>query len=83
MKINNNFNFADFRKFVNRNFRIKVHGFVNGVKRNVLVGVTGLLEILGGSIEKMCKFVERAWNCPEDKCACKIYGGAMITFYVK
>lgn len=79
----NNFNFADFRANVNRNFRIKVNGVVNGVKRNVLVGVSGLLEILGGSLEKLQKFVARAFACMQDKCACKIYGGATVTFYVK
>lgn len=78
-----NFNFAEFRANINRNFRIKVNGIVNGVKRNVLVGVSGLLEILGGSIEKLQKFVNRAFASMADKCACKIYGGATVTFYVK
>ena len=32
---------------INRNFRIKVNGYVNGVKVNKLVGVSGLLAILG------------------------------------
>lgn len=87
-KINNimnktNFNFAAFRANINRNFRIKVNGIINGVKRNVLVGVSGLLEILGGSIEKLQKFVNRAFASMADKCACKIYGGATVTFYVK
>lgn len=68
--------------FINRNFRIKVSGYVNGVKRNTLVGVAGLLDILG-TWDKLVKFVLRALNCLSDKCACKIYGGAKVTFYAK
>lgn len=79
----NNFNFAEFRASVNRNFRIKVNGIVNGVKVNTLVGVDGLLNLLGGCIDKLIKFVERAFNSLADKCACKIYGGATVTFYAK
>lgn len=78
-----NLSFEELRAMVNRNFRIKVHGIVNGVMRNVLVGVSGLLEVLGGSVENLKKFVSRAFASEGDKCACKIYGGAMITFYVK
>ena len=68
---------------INRNFRIKVNGNVNGVKVNKLVGVSGLLAILGGSWDKLVKFVLRAFNSLADKCACKIYGGATVTFYAK
>lgn len=68
---------------INRNLRIKVNGIVNGVKVNKLVGVSGLLAILGGSWDKLVKFVLRAFNSLEDKCACKIYGGATVTFYAK
>ena len=68
---------------INRNFRIKVAGLVNGVRVNKLVGVRGLLEILGGSWQKLVKFVLRAFNSLTDKCACKIYGGATVTFYAK
>lgn len=68
--------------FINKNFRIKVSGYVNGVKRNTLVGVAGLLDVLG-SWDKLVKFVLRAMNSFADKCACKIYGGAMVTFYAK
>ena len=68
---------------INRNFRIKVNGIVNGVKVNKLVGVSGLLAILGGSWDKLVKFVLRAFNNLTDKCACKIYGGATVTFYAK
>ena len=80
---------ASFARFemnvanINRNFRIKVYGMVNGVKVNKLVGVSGLLEILGGSVEKLVKRVLRALNAASDKCRCKLYGGAAVTFYSK
>ena len=68
---------------INSNFRIKVSGMVNGERVNKLVGVRGLLAILGGSWQKLVKFVLRAFNSLTDKCACKIYGGAKVTFYAK
>ena len=68
---------------INSNFRIKVYGMVNGERVNKLVGVRGLLAILGGSLQKLVKFVLRAFNSLTDKCACKIYGGATVTFYAK
>ena len=68
---------------INRNFRIKVNGTINGAYVSKLVGVRGLLEILGGSWNKLVKFVLRAFNNLTDKCACKIYGGATVTFYAK
>lgn len=68
---------------INKNFRIKVYGFVDGVKVNKLVGVSGLLEILGGSLEKLVKMVLRAMNCLDSKCTCKLYRGAKVTFYAK
>lgn len=70
-------------KTINKNFRIKVSGMVNGERVNKLVGVSGLLAILGGSWQKLVKMVLRAFNCLADKCACKIYGGAKVTFYAK
>ena len=68
---------------INKEWRIKVKGVINGIKYNTLVGVSGLLKILGGSFDKLQKFVNRAFECPYDKCACKIYGGATVTFYAK
>ena len=68
---------------INRNFRIKVNGIVNGFYLNTLVGVSGLLEILCGDLNKLVKMVLRAFNNLTDKCACKIYGGATVTFYAK
>lgn len=68
---------------INRNFRIKVNGIVNGQYVSKLVGIKGLLAILGGCWEKLVKMVLRAFNSASDKCTCKIYGGAKITFYAK
>ena len=69
-------------KTINKNFRIKVAGIVDGVRINKLVGVRGLLVIVG-LWKKLVKMVLRAFNCLADKCACKIYGGAKVTFYAK
>lgn len=68
---------------INMNFRIKVQGIVNGIKVNTLVGVSGLLRYLGGSIEKMEKMLKRAFASMGDKCACKVYGGIKVVFYAK
>ena len=68
---------------INRNFRIKVHGLVNGQKWNKLVGVSGLLALLHNDLDRLAKMVLRAFNSLSDKCACKIYGGATVTFYAK
>lgn len=70
-------------KEINRNFRIKVSGIVNGVKMHTLVGVRGLLKVLNNNLERLYKFVQRAFDSMADKCACKIYGGAVVTFYAK
>lgn len=69
--------------FINKNFRIKVSGMVEGRKVNSLVGVAGLIAVLGGDIAKAEKYVNRAYNTGADKCTCKIYGGARVTFYAK
>ena len=67
---------------INKNFRIKINGIINGAYVSKLVGVRGLLAILG-TWEKVVKFVLRAFNSLADKCVCKIYGGAKVTFYAK
>lgn len=67
---------------INKNFRIKVAGLVNGERVNKLVGVRGLLAIVG-NWAKVVKFALRAFDCFADKCVCKIYGGAKVTFYAK
>lgn len=67
---------------INRNFKIKVFGIVNGVKRNTLVGVSGLINILNGDEQKAMAMVTRAFNSGKDRTDCKIYGGAKVSFYV-
>lgn len=67
---------------INRNFKIKVFGIVNGVKRNTLVGVSGLINILNGDEERAMSMVTRAFNSGKDRTDCKIYGGAKVSFYV-
>lgn len=44
--------------------------------------MSGLLRILGGNMEKLQKFVARAFKSLEDKCVCKVYGQPIaISFY--
>lgn len=56
---------------------------VGGKKVNTLVGVSGLLKLLNGDTAKMDKYIKRSLKSMQDKTCCKIYGGAMVTFYVK
>lgn len=70
-------------KTINANWRIKVYGTINGKFVNTLVGVRGLLRILDGNLERLLKFVARAFASMETKVACKIYRGPVITFYAK
>ena len=67
-------------KEINRNFKIKVNGFVNGKKVNVAVGVSGLINIVG-DIELVNRLLNRAFNCIGDKEICKLRRGVKITFY--
>lgn len=67
---------------INRNFKIKVFGIVNGIKVNTLVGVSGLINILNGDERKAMAMVTRAFNSGLDRTDCKIYGGAKVSFYV-
>lgn len=66
---------------VNRNFKIKVFGIVNGKKVNTLVGVSGLLRILDGSVDLANRLFDRAFNSMDDKCVCKLRRGVKVTFY--
>lgn len=67
---------------INRNFKIKVYGFINGVKINTLVGVSGLTAFLNGDEAKVQKFVARAFASGLDRTDCKLYRGVRISFYV-
>lgn len=66
---------------INRNFKIKVFGFVDGKKVNMLVGVSGLLRIVG-DVDLAERMIGRAFRSMEDKCECKLRRGVKVTFYV-
>lgn len=66
---------------INRNFKIKVFGFINGKNINTLVGVSGLIRILNGDEAKAQKFVARAFASGQDRTDCKVYGGVRVSFY--
>jgi hypothetical protein len=68
-------------KSINRNFRIKVNGMVDGNKINKLVGVKGLIELIG--VEMANKMLRRAFNGKDDKTVCKLRCGIKISFYNK
>lgn len=65
---------------INRNYKIKVNGIVNGKKVNKLVGVSGLIQIVG-DIQLVNRLLKRAFNCYGDKEVCKLRRGVKITFY--
>lgn len=66
---------------INRNFKIKVSGYVNGEKVNTLVGVSGLVRMLDGAIELINRLLDRAFNSTGDKCICKLRRGMVVSFY--
>lgn len=68
-------------KSINRNFRIKVNGIVDGKKINKLVGVKGLIELIGVGMAN--KMLRRAFNGKDDKTVCKLRRGIKISFYIK
>ena len=65
---------------INRNYKIKINGIVNGKKVNMLVGVSGLIKIVG-DIDLVNRSLDRAFNCIGDKEVCKLRRGVKITFY--
>lgn len=65
---------------VNKTFKLKVNGLINGKKVNSLYGCSGLIKIIG--LEFFNKFCDRAFHCGEDKCVCKLRRGIVVTFYV-
>lgn len=65
-------------KEINRNFRIKINGIVDGKKVNKLVGVKGLIDV-----EMANKMLRRAFNGTDDKTVCKLRRGIKISFYIK
>ena len=67
---------------INRDFRIKANGINNqGEHINILVGVSGLLELVGETLAE--KFIGRAYESGQDATTCKLRRGLKITFYVK
>ena len=66
---------------INRDFRLKVFGFLNGKKINMLVGVSGLLNLIGE--ELMEKQIARAYRSGEDVCVCKLRRGLQVSYYSK
>ena len=69
-------------KEINRNFKIKVNGIVNGKKVNVLVGVSGLIKIVG-DIKLVNRLLKRAFNCYGDDAVCKERRALNLTFYLQ
>jgi hypothetical protein len=67
---------------INRNFKIKVFGRINGRKINTLVGVSGILNILDGETDLVNRLLDRAFKSKGDKCVCKLRRGLQISFYV-
>ena len=67
---------------INRNFKIKVFGRINGKKINTLVGVSGLLNLLDGAVDLVNRLLDRAFKSKGDKCMCKLRRGLKISFYV-
>lgn len=67
-------------KEINRNYKIKINGMVDGKKVNIAVGVSGLIRIVG-DIELVNRLLDRAFNCYGDKEVCKLRRGVKITFY--
>ena len=60
-------------KEINRNFRIKINGIVDGKKVNKLVGVKGLIELIGVEmankmlpVHLMAPMIKPFANCAEE-----------------
>lgn len=66
-------------KEINRNYRIKINGIVDGKKVNKLVGVSGLIKLVG--VEMANKLLRRAFRCVKDAEHCKLRRGLKISFY--
>ena len=66
---------------INRNYKIKVSGIYEGKKVNTLVGVSGLIRMVK-DIELINRLLDRAFDCMDDVCICKLRRGIKISFYV-
>lgn len=65
---------------INRNFKIKITGIVEGKKINTLVGVKGLMAYVG-DVELTNRLLGRAFNSMDDKQVCKLRRGIAVSFY--
>lgn len=80
MKKEKNLRFSS--RFINLHFRLKVYGTdVLGNKVNKLVGVAGMIALIG--VDMFNKLLDRAAQCREDVCVCKLRRGLKISFYSK
>lgn len=74
---------------INREFKIKVHGFIKNRKVNLLYGVSGLRRILEetkpNNVEDQNQIFNnmliRAFSSMNDKCICRLRRGIKISFY--
>lgn len=70
---------------INRNFKIKIYGVVDGKKVNTLVGVSGLVRMLDGAIDLinrlLDRLLDRAFRGMGDKVECKLRRGIKVSFY--
>ncbi len=66
---------------INHNYKIKVSGMYEGRKVNTLVGVSGLVRMVN-DIELTNRLLDRAFDCMNDVCVCKLRRGLKISFYV-
>lgn len=65
---------------INSSYKIKVSGIFEGQKINTLVGVAGLCRIID-DIALTNRLLDRAFDCMDDKCICKLRRGIKISFY--
>lgn len=67
-------------KQINGNFKVKVSGMFEGRKVSTLVGVAGLTKMVGDD-DLLNRLLDRAFDCPDDKCICRLRRGLKISFY--
>ena len=65
---------------INRNFKVKISGIYEGKKINTLVGVRGLVAMVN-DIALTNRLLDRAFNCMDDVCVCRLRRGLKISFY--
>lgn len=65
---------------INSNWKIKVAGVFEGQKVNTLVGVRGFLRMVGDTALAE-RLLDRAFDCMDDVCVCKLRRGLKISFY--